>query len=269
MVAKVLLLGRPGSGKSSAACLIEMYASANGWLTHHINDYQLLQEMFLLEKAQQTSSAARKFRPTGPEEYNGFDVIDFSVLDTVLTIMEKKVWEEKCKLLAENRLFLIEFARANYSEALQQFSSVFLQSSYFIYLNVDVKTCVQRIHQRVADPMRREGYDHFVSDEIMRNYYREDDWPYILLDLKQNRDFRVKEINNAGSIQDLTKVINDFVVSLLQKEEFESQTRLGKNILISTQTPEKRESELIGIGTTMLHGGEINLLRPGSSDVLI
>ncbi len=84
MFVKMFLLGRPGSGKSSVASLIEMFAGDRGWNTHYTNDYEHLQKMFLQEKAECTPLERRNFRSTGPEEFNGFHVINFSVLGKVL-----------------------------------------------------------------------------------------------------------------------------------------------------------------------------------------
>lgn len=95
MVRNMFLLGRPGSGKSMVAHLIEMFAGDRGWLTHYTSDYEHLQNMFLQGKEKPVLLKERKFSPSGPPECNGFDVKDFSVLDTVLRVMAKEVevWE--------------------------------------------------------------------------------------------------------------------------------------------------------------------------------
>src|SRR6266581_8781745 len=45
MLVKLFILGRPGSGKSSAAGIIATIARCRGWNTIHINDYDILKEM--------------------------------------------------------------------------------------------------------------------------------------------------------------------------------------------------------------------------------
>ena len=212
MEGNVFLLGRPGSGKSSAAGLIEMFAGDWGWTTHYMNDYELLQKMFLQEIAQHTPRERRKFRSTGPEECNGFDVTNFSVLDTVLEKMKGEVEEVKARALEEvNTLCLVEFARASYHDAFQLFGSDLLQGAHLLYLDVDIESCIKHNHQRT---------DHFVSDDIMRTYYLEDDWVHVSLNIQQSYGSRAKtwEIKNTGSFQDFTQTIEEWVNTRLIRE---------------------------------------------------
>ncbi len=215
MVRNVFLLGRPGSGKSMVARLIEMFAKENGWSAYYINDYGYLQNMFLQEEKELIPPKERKFSPMGPPECNGFDVKDFSVLDTVLRMMAKEVeaWEveneseEENKSGTEDKLCLIEFARANYRDALQLFGSKLLKGAHLLYLNVDIECCIKRNHQRI---------DHFVSDEIMTTYYREDDWSRVMYNLQHNWDKCV--IRNSGTLQDLKQEVEEWVDNHLKRE---------------------------------------------------
>jgi ABC-type oligopeptide transport system ATPase subunit len=111
MIQIVFLIGRPGSGKSTVAQLIQMFAIDRGWIALYVNDYKLLQQMFFQEKAGPTFPKESKFSPSGPKECNGFDVRDFSVLDTVLEMMADQVRKEKQTSTEEKKLVLIEFAR--------------------------------------------------------------------------------------------------------------------------------------------------------------
>ena len=197
----VFLLGRPGSGKSNVARLIEMFAGDRGWFTHYTNDYEHLQKMFLQEKAECIPLERRNFRLTGPEECNGFDVIDFSVLIKVLEKMREEVEEVESESSEEdNILCLIEFARDSYHDALQLFGSNLLQDAHLIYLDVDLESCIERNHRRS---------DHFVSDEIMRTYYRNDDWSRVMYNLQHNYDKRI--IRNTGIFQDLKQEVEEWV----------------------------------------------------------
>ena len=215
MVRNVFLLGRPGSGKSMVARLIEMFAKENGWSAEYINDYQLLQKMFLQEKDEPIPHEERKFSPSGPDGCNGFDVIDFSVLDTVIRMMAEEVREKENKFPAEVKLlFLIEFARNNYSDALLPFARGFLHDAHLIYLDVGVDTCIERIHQRVAHPVTSD--DLFVSDEIMTTYYRNDDWSRVMYNLQYNCDKCV--IRNSGTLQDLKQEVEEWVDNHLTRE---------------------------------------------------
>lgn len=219
----VFLLGRPGSGKSSVAQLIGMFAKDKGWITHHIYDYKPLQQMFLKEVAEGKGIAPEKrtFSPKGPEKFQGFDVVDFSVLDTVLEMMADEVLAEiqnnERAYSKQNILFLIEFARDDYSHALQKFGCDLLNGAYLLYLHVDVETCIDRVHRRVESDCRPQTYAHFVSDGIMRDYYGNDDWSdgrlQEYLALLQSRDISVnsREIDNTGSHQILQKEVEQWV----------------------------------------------------------
>jgi gluconate kinase len=201
MVRNVFLLGRPGSGKTSVASLLKMFAGDQGWLTHYTNDYEHLQKMFLQEIAECIPLERRNFRLTGPEECHGFDVINFSVLCEVLEKMRKEVEEVESESAEEdNILCLIEFARDSYHDALQLFGSKLLQDAHLLYLDVDLERCIERNHRRS---------DHFVSDEIMRTYYRNDDWARVMYNLQHNYDKCI--IRNTGTFQDLKQEIEEWV----------------------------------------------------------
>ena len=222
MERNVFLLGRPGSGKSSVAQLIDMFAKDKGRFTHHIFDYKLLQELFLQEEAEGIAPEKRKFRPKGPKECHGFDVIDFSVLDTVLKMMAEQVRKEKQTSLGRNKLFLIEFARDDYSHALQKFGRNLLEDAHLVYLHADVDSCIDRVRERVD--CRLDTYNHFVSDGIMRGYYSKDDWSNSWLDqflsLPQYQGMYVSTsiIDNTGSTQALRKqiekIFSDYLIPL-------------------------------------------------------
>jgi adenylate kinase family enzyme len=163
---KVLAIGRPGTGKSTAARYITNYALGKKWGTTHINDYQILQEMF------QKDTEHKKFRLT---QNSGFDVIDFSVLDTALMELEKKVQARIS--LRKKEFIIVEFARDDYRKALKVFNKDFLRDSYILFLDADIDICVQRIHERITYPTSLD--DHFVSEDILRTYYNMDNRLYM------------------------------------------------------------------------------------------
>jgi hypothetical protein len=78
----VFVLGRPGTGKSTAACQIGRFAEEQGWLTFHKGDYGILDMMFKADVEH------KRFRPT---LHGGFDVNDFSVLNEALVELERKI----------------------------------------------------------------------------------------------------------------------------------------------------------------------------------
>jgi adenylate kinase family enzyme len=211
MIKIVFLLGRPGSGKSSVACDIKRIAELRSWPTRHLFDYQLLQDMFLQEEREHGNDRKRKFRRRGPEEHNGFDVLDFGVLDSVLDRMAEQIRAEK----ESQKLFLIEFARRNYTQALSRFGPDILQGAHLLYLDADLETCIERVHRRIDNPTIECGrYNHFVSDFIMQGYYYRDDWEEVPFNFPPDGSIQVHPLKIENKVDErrvLTSQIGKWV----------------------------------------------------------
>lgn len=215
MVVKIFILGRPGSGKSAAARYIAAIAQNYGWLPIHISDYGILYEMFLAERALQFTPKHKKFLPT---EYGGFDVLNFAVLDDALREVEKRIYKH---MSAARNLLLIEFARNDYRKALKLISQDLFHDAYFLFINSDMASCLQRINKRVAYPTAPD--DHFVSTKIFERYYRKDNSTYITSDLK--RDFEIDEnrlriIDNTSTLKDFHTKMWEFAETILEQETY-------------------------------------------------
>src|ERR1700692_4538750 len=115
MGAKVFVLGRPGSGKSTVARHMIELASRRGYQSLFVQDYDILYKMFLNDREHE------RFRPT---DRGGFDVIDYTVLDSALQQMDKEI--EDVLALKGTDMVCIEFARNDYRAALNLFSPLFL-----------------------------------------------------------------------------------------------------------------------------------------------
>ncbi len=226
---KLFVLGRPGSGKSEAYRQIDKYIqqSHKNWSVIHFTDYEILQEMFQFEKYFQLNEKLRKFQP---REHEGFDVRDFSVLDDVLKELEKKI-KFRYSEVRNEQLIVIEFARDYYGEALKLFSLNFLKDAYFLFINSDINTCIQRVHDRVAHSTSVD--DHFVSDDILCSYYKRQRIPFKLerVDFLHSNKVqvitsRMHLINNKGSKQDFTRKINRFINSIIKHEEQEKSSSI-------------------------------------------
>ena len=210
MVVKLFILGRPGSGKSSAARIIATIAQCRGWITFHINDYDILKEMA------QADSAQKNFRYTEPR---GFAVRNFSVLDVALRELEKRAQHLS---LEQDTLIIIEFARDDYSKALKWFSPGFLQDAYFLFMHLDLDTCVQRIQKRITytytDPPISDN--HYVSEEIVRGYYQKDNRQYIQDGFKTDYGIMklIRIIDNSGSLLELLDKVLWFVDIIFWQE---------------------------------------------------
>ena len=223
MLVKVFVLGRPGSGKTTAVRHLIELACRRNYFALRMKDYEMLYQMFL------NDTNGEKFRAT---DYEGFDVLDYSVFDTALTMLEQKIQEEKISLEARspdlNGIITIEFARNDYRKAFQKFSPGFLQDSYFFFVDANMDTCIRRIHQRVTNPPKPDH--HFVSDHIMHTYYNVDNWDFMSSAFKQEYTLskEVVAFRNTASLQTLTEKVSAFAEMIFQrefKEQKQPQTR--------------------------------------------
>ncbi len=209
MISRVLLLGRPGSGKTTAAHYLAQLAQEKGLRTAHIDDYEILQEKCRADLQQ------RRFRPLYQQNvYSGFDVLDFSVLDEALIEAEARA-RQHMAAAPGNSLVTLEFARDNYLEALQLFSPDFLQSASILFFVVDTETSIQRVQQRY----QKTG-QQFVSEHILRNYYRDSDLYASVGDLQAafNLQSPIAICDNSGSWRAFFQQLNQFFNLLLAQE---------------------------------------------------
>jgi adenylate kinase family enzyme len=206
MAIKIFLLGRPGSGKSTAARYIYLLSRKHDWSTLHINDYPFLFALFEADIHHQ------QFQPSS---YGGFDVTDFSVLDTVLKAVEHEAEHYQAH---DKQFLLLEFARNDYHQALQQFKPEFLQDSYFLFFTTDIDTCIHRVYQRSCHPTFND--DHFISEEMIRTYYHEDYplQPYRLCHEHGINERRIRIIDNSGSRTAFYQQIKAFTEALISRD---------------------------------------------------
>ena len=205
MAIKIFVLGNPGSGKSTVSRFIVDYVLRQHphWTADHVNDYGHLRKMFEAERE------GRRFRPT--RKHGGFVVLDTDVYHEALEKLEEQVLELDT---LPDKLIVIEFARNNYRKALRQFSLDFLRDSYFVFLDVDIETCMDRINMRIAH--RETKDDYFVSSYVFKRYQHshKDTRQYIALNLKTDYELeeeRVKVIANKNTKEEFEKPIIDFI----------------------------------------------------------
>ncbi len=102
---------------------------------------------------------------------------------------------------------LIEFARKEYTRALDIFGYEILKGAHLLYVKLDLENCIRRVHQRAIENRSRSEYDHFVSDDIMRSYYSGDDWSseqfFKYLNTLQTIDVTDEELDNSGTDEEL------------------------------------------------------------------
>lgn len=202
MAVKLFVLGLPGSGKSTIARYIRSYARDKGWETNRFNDYAILQDMFLAD------NECKQFKPV---DLGGFDVLDHTVFDTALKVLEQEVNQYFISAKSDE-IILIEFARNDYEKAFHLFSQAFLEDAYFLYLDTEIDMCRQRILNRIANP--RCDDDYYVSEYIFDAYYYGDNGQCLSYILE--RDYTIDKqwvliIDNNCSLEGASKSINSFI----------------------------------------------------------
>jgi thymidylate kinase len=214
MLVKVFVLGRSGSGKTTVVHHILNLAKKVGISTLRVRDYNILYAMFMRERESENTST--KFRPT---EFGGFDILDYSVFDTALEVLENQVVEEANNTLTTSKLVTIEFARNNYQHALSRFNPIFFENSYFFFIDADMSTCIERIHKRMINPLLPEY--HFLSDYIMKAYFNKVDWSYMSQSFQKEYGIdreRIMPYRNTGTLEDLHEQTRSFAERIFTRE---------------------------------------------------
>lgn len=202
MTVKLLILGRPGSGKSYAARYFELDVRIRGGSFYRINDYKHLRKQFILDKDH------IRFEPIGDR---GFNVLDPSVLNESLAEVIKEA--KACCAAQIYDLAIIEFARPVYGDALRKFGNKFLENALFLFIDADLDTCFERIQIRAANPQFPDD-DIFVSKETLLHFYSEDNKGYMpagLIDDFGLQDSQVKCIDNIRSIEEFEAQLSEFI----------------------------------------------------------
>ena len=206
MLYKVFVFGRPGSGKSIAVRVMEGIVRQKGWNVVCLKDYDILYKMFLEDVEH------KKFQPV-EAGFDGFDVTDFSVLEEALEQLKQQIIEYHQS--AATKLLFVELARDNYDAVLDHLSRdnhLILRNARILLIESEVELCIQRIYERakgnVPDDYRLLLDDkHFVSENILRTYYSQQD-------LSKSHD----TINNNGTREEFFEQIHRYIEILLAEE---------------------------------------------------
>ncbi len=250
MAAKLFLLGRPGSGKSTVRRYIAKIAQHEFWSPYSIADYNILHCI---------CSADRSHTQIRPTEFGGFEVLDFSILDTALHIIQYKARKALDRHeLDLPRLAIIEFARSDYVQALSQFDPAFLKGAHFLILESDVDTCIARICQRTR--YREFVDDTYVPANIMEGYYQADATQETVRQLQEAfglSDHQIQLMRTDGSRDEfLHDCIRPYAHTLIEPA---SQPRRITGLLVPPHTPyTETYSNLCPSPLCEMQAGEVN-----------
>jgi adenylate kinase family enzyme len=183
MVCNIFILGRTGSGKSTVARFLRELAGQEGWSYQSFNDYFFLREMFEKDTEQ-------RFRAT---EHDGFEVLDRSVFPIAIRSLAQQV-QSYCPAI-DRTIITTEFTSNNYRDALQLFDAPLMRGAHFLFLSVDLKTCLERTGQRLLNSVTED--DYYVDDNVLLRHYSS---PYMPLYINKEE---VRFIDNLGSVDDL------------------------------------------------------------------
>jgi len=198
MVKYIFILGRPGCGKSFIFEILNKRFKSQGIAEklEKIDDFPVLKE--LLNKDTELKKHITKD--------GGFAVMDQSVLNKALQIINKRL----PKITSPQKIIFIEFARNNYKEALNNFSSEILKNSVILYIKTSLETCLKRNKERFKKGMKAD--DHIVPPRVMESYYKTDDIEESLLKNKKSELENIFVLENDNiSVEELKLRLDDFV----------------------------------------------------------
>lgn len=209
MAVKVFLIGRPGSGKTTAFHNIEQIAQKNNKKVTRFREYTILREMLYQDDFKD------KFRLTA---FGGFDILDFSVLNESARQLEKQVLNYIFRHKVKSEIIFLELARDDYSQAMKCFSRKFLQDAYFFFVEADLEECIMRIHSRIAHPGKTDG--HYVSDYILKSYYHKSNFSYINSEFESDYGIKksVMAVENMGSLEEFAEKAEGFAEVIFSNE---------------------------------------------------
>ena len=205
MATKVFLLGRPGSGKTTAFQYFRTKAESYKLPVIRFREYTILYKMFQ-EKREEFQAA----------EHGGFDIRDFSILEKSAQELEQGIREYIRQNERRNELIFIELARSEYQHTLHKcFKPDFLQDSYFLLIEADIEKCIQRIHYRVAHPAETDG--HFVSEHVLRGYYAKSNEEYMYTHFRKEYNIQkeIMVIKNNKSYNEFCEKLAPFADTVL------------------------------------------------------
>ena len=170
-ISYIFLLGRPGCGKSVVYKIFEEKLKKLGIDCQRVDDFLTLKEILSEDK-----DFKRHILKDG-----GFQVTDWSVVDEALQRLNVLIK----KLRSENKIIFIEFARNNYTNAFKNFTKDVLDESLILYLYSTFEECYKRNVERFKKAKKEGHDDHIVPLDLMKTYYRTDDYEQAFLESEE------------------------------------------------------------------------------------
>jgi len=170
-ISYIFLLGRPGCGKSVVYKIFEEKLKKLGIDCQRVDDFLTLKEILSEDK-----DFKRHILKDG-----GFEVTDWSVVDEALQRLNVLIK----KLRSENKIIFIEFARNNYTNAFKNFTKDVLDESLILYLYSTFEECYKRNVERFKKAKKEGHDDHIVPLDLMKTYYRTDDYEQAFLESEE------------------------------------------------------------------------------------
>jgi adenylate kinase family enzyme len=167
----VILLGRPGCGKSAFYRQIETRVKEEG-LAHtfeRVDDFPKLWAKIMKDDELTKEGKDRIY--SGLTDDGEYKIINTDIWDEIL----KEVNDDVITKSREDHLIFIEFSRPNNIPAITNFSDEILNAAVVVYLDVDFETCWQRNVARYEASLAEGTDDHFVPRKEMEKIYLRDD----------------------------------------------------------------------------------------------
>jgi len=150
----VLLLGRPGCGKSTAYKALAPKLEAAGVAS----DFERVDDSPKIWNPFQTDTESRRCRRT---EDGDCKVTDDTVWDDILVELGKEAEARS----SPGKITFIEFARDSYIRVLSNFSPRVIAEAVIVYIACSFDNCWERIIKRHEAAVAEGTDDHYVARE--------------------------------------------------------------------------------------------------------
>lgn len=179
---KIILIGRPASGKSEFIDFLKKTPEAKRRQRYHIgsmhelDDFLWLWQKFQEDDIWQKAGHPRHFSK-GAE--HGYVIADGTILDFCLARFNEEIKKVPAQAQADGTVF-IEFARGagdgGYRYALSRLSDEILQEAAVLFLYTSYEEALRRNEARYIEKLKHSVLAHKVPAEDMERFAKEIDW---------------------------------------------------------------------------------------------